>query len=1152
MRYLLSIALFLGIIHTALGNNVRILGNVIFDGDEIIQNNNVMSLSCTVTWENSWRDDYNWDAAYVFFKYRVKDADDGTKSPDTRWHHVYLRDLGHIVEGMEWLLATNYTDSVTSVTKDAHPGIFIYRNGNGQGDVKASLKVLWDVTSNTRLPLTSTYFAKNQVEIVAMAIETIYVPTGAFYMGDGVSNRSFKRKYMPIPEKYDLMNDTLPLIASPSMKSDPKLLVDHLNDNSYDPAKPNPSCWAPERAADNFYWVRVDFGKPTTIRYFGVNPSKDDPNNIPEFWEIYGSNDTKLGTSLWKGGSEDWIKANDAYPAEHAIVIPTPQPYRYYRLYIKMPPSKMPRINTWAMTDQDINTLLSQSVIIDHPQTVIDSLRGLGAVDGDNWGGGTIDSPVKTPVTYPNGFQGFYAMKYELTQEQYVKFINRLTKGQQESLLGNLSALTEGAYIFGSTHTKADTRNGIILTKKSVNGVPYEFGNNLDASNPEVDDKADGQTVACNFMSITDMLAYADWTGLRPLTEFEYEKIARRPYPEVPAKGEIDGAILGEFAWNTINIEKTTGVVEHPGETNEVPSNGNANFENGVRGPIRVGAYAAIGNTQITAGSGFYGGMDLSGNLAEIYYNGNEKGRVFNAYAKNSHGDGYLKQDAQTDIPVSIWPQDAQVAFILKGGSFQDSRSVLSVGDRSFNKHFTDLKVREPFVTFRLGYSIPSEKLETFLTLQNNQSTYGGAQAIDTICGYTTTYTIYGNKPKNIRGVCTYMWYIKEEGGVWRLLEDEYDQNLTYRRFVNNTAQLKQYKFKRLLTTPTAYGETGEVTIVVDQSANAKINILRDTVNGYGRSTGGFYASSDLPSEFVWKWVNEGRVITLQQDLGSSTYSHYVPSKEDFKNSKGRISYGTNKIQMERTTIGMKECVTAINVEVFIEEEKRPAYPSREVACGEYMIDERDGQIYPTTLIGTSMCWMAENLNWSGTGRCYKGQTANCARYGRMYTWWEANDKVLVNSFNKKGICPEGWHLPSDEDWNKLISFLGTISNANPGWLLKASKYWTYHSNDEIGVNSVGFNAIPGGYYRGGYDGLNTYVGWWSTNYSSYTYRAVYYCSGHGYNYTHGSFRYYEYYYDGYHVHINYNNNLITGPTLFRVNSNAYNSDNLYVRCVKD
>jgi len=111
--------------------------------------------------------------------------------------------------------------------------------------------------------------------------------------------------------------------------------------------------------------------------------------------------------------------------------------------------------------------------------------------------------------------------------------------------------------------------------------------------------------------------------------------------------------------------------------------------------------------------------------------------------------------------------------------------------------------------------------------------------------------------------------------------------------------------------------------------------------------------------------------------------------------------------------------------------------------------------------------WMAKNWGCYAPGSgCYEHKDANCEKYGRLYDWATAMT-----------VCPSGWHLPSDEDWDKLMNAVGGSSTA--GRYLKTS--------DWGGENKYGFSALPGGYvnlsdniYNSYHGGSNGY--WWSAS----------------------------------------------------------------------
>jgi uncharacterized protein (TIGR02145 family) len=161
------------------------------------------------------------------------------------------------------------------------------------------------------------------------------------------------------------------------------------------------------------------------------------------------------------------------------------------------------------------------------------------------------------------------------------------------------------------------------------------------------------------------------------------------------------------------------------------------------------------------------------------------------------------------------------------------------------------------------------------------------------------------------------------------------------------------------------------------------------------------------------------------------------------------------------------------------------------------------GQDYRTVKIGGKR-WMAENLNYAvDSSWCYGNDPSNCEKYGRLYQWASAmdidasyNNSVWRGSDVKhRGICPSGWHLPSRQEWNNLVSAVGSPA----GTKLKSTSGWSSNGN---GTDNFGFSALPGGYrdYSDGYFGnAGNYGNWWTaTEYgSSYAYyRDMYYNHG--------------------------------------------------------
>ncbi|MEO0337768.1 MAG: FISUMP domain-containing protein [Bacteroidota bacterium] len=120
--------------------------------------------------------------------------------------------------------------------------------------------------------------------------------------------------------------------------------------------------------------------------------------------------------------------------------------------------------------------------------------------------------------------------------------------------------------------------------------------------------------------------------------------------------------------------------------------------------------------------------------------------------------------------------------------------------------------------------------------------------------------------------------------------------------------------------------------------------------------------------------------------------------------------------------------------------------------------DNRDGQVYETVSYSIQlskdstlrMTWMVENLNYkTEDAYCYDDYESNCAIMGRLYNWVAAMQ-----------ACPEGWHLPDDEEWNQLAELFGGLKSAAKH-LKSTSELW---SEEGGGTNKSLFNAMPYGH----------------------------------------------------------------------------------------
>jgi len=167
---------------------------------------------------------------------------------------------------------------------------------------------------------------------------------------------------------------------------------------------------------------------------------------------------------------------------------------------------------------------------------------------------------------------------------------------------------------------------------------------------------------------------------------------------------------------------------------------------------------------------------------------------------------------------------------------------------------------------------------------------------------------------------------------------------------------------------------------------------------------------------------------------------------------------------------------------------------SSSVATRGTFTDSRDNTVYEWVKIGMQT-WMAENLNYNASNsKCYNDYTSNCTTYGRLYSWATAMDldttcNSSICASKRKGICPDGWHIPSNTDWNTLMKSVnpGCSDNSNcadAGTKLKATSGWNSYSSVPVGTDDYGFSALPGGYglSNGSFGGVGNSGIWWSAS----------------------------------------------------------------------
>jgi len=288
----------------------------------------------------------------------------------------------------------------------------------------------------------------------------------------------------------------------------------------------------------------------------------------------------------------------------------------------------------------------------------------------DDFTSGDQQGPL--PAAFPKGYRGFYQMKYEVTEQQYVDFLNALPLEQARRRWSPDAGRDGDPPPSTYRHTITREDEGYRTRR------PHR---------------------AAVYLSWHDALAWADWMGLRPMTGLEFEKSARGPEParfrefawgvnelDAPNAFRVDRRILdpdGELASTENGDERVDGNVH----LNMNPSKGAGvlggpcapdGFYNpndptcrsfaggdGGWGPLRVGVHGvASGGSRVEAGAGDYGAMDLAGNALELVVTiGHPQGRAF----RGTHGDGRLTARARATNPD--WHADAETHYYAARGT---------------------------------------------------------------------------------------------------------------------------------------------------------------------------------------------------------------------------------------------------------------------------------------------------------------------------------------------------------------------------------------------------------------------------------------------------------------------------------------------------
>ncbi|MBP7449735.1 MAG: hypothetical protein KA817_06845 [Flavobacteriales bacterium] len=296
---------------------------------------------------------------------------------------------------------------------------------------------------------------------------------------------------------------------------------------------------------------------------------------------------------------------------------------------------------------------------------------GVGSLGGQ--AGGYPTGAVTPVANWPNGFNAFYCMKYEVSQQGFVDHQNTLDPGQQFN-----SAAPSGTPLLSGA---SGWRNGMVVLQPGVPGVnPATYACDLNG-NGIGGEPNDGGDLACVGLSREELWSYLDWAALRPMTELEFEKVCRGPLPP----------LANEFPWGSALVTNAGYGIVNQGAANEninsgySTSQGNAVWSatlDTIGFPLRVGVFAAhpAVNSRAAAGAGYFGAMELAGNAGEHCVPLEYAGELFSDFY---HGDGELDPDGHFN--EYDWPNDYYLGSVLRGGHGESLIEELRLAERNYS-----------------------------------------------------------------------------------------------------------------------------------------------------------------------------------------------------------------------------------------------------------------------------------------------------------------------------------------------------------------------------------------------------------------------------------------------------------------------------------
>ena len=318
----------------------------------------------------------------------------------------------------------------------------------------------------------------------------------------------------------------------------------------------------------------------------------------------------------------------------------------------------------WEINFTDGNTF--------NPKLITAAIQAAGIGASSTYSRVSSGSTVALPSTFPLGYNSFYCMKYEITAELYVSFLNTLTYNQQLRLMRNANATPpESAVGTLINNTYNGYRIEIVTPGAATTELrPAVFGNDA-TDNNSFNQSDDGLALPVG-LGTKQFLSFLDWAALRPMTEFEFEKACRgTQYP-----------VIGEYAWGTTDHTNFSNYsISNRLTTTDVLSGaglGMGNVSTNIN--YRVGIAATATSNRVKAGATYYGILDMTWGMGErvvgFYYTD------YSTFSSANHGNGILTTEAYSD--VTGWVANT---IGSRGSSWNNASGGFSISNRYWNHY---------------------------------------------------------------------------------------------------------------------------------------------------------------------------------------------------------------------------------------------------------------------------------------------------------------------------------------------------------------------------------------------------------------------------------------------------------------------------------